>query len=247
MILVDSRIGSIELVPHFKQLGIPCESTSLEYGDIAFEGNGPNGTIAIGVERKTLHDMLACIETARFGGHQLPGMKEMYNQCYLVVEGDWAAGQAPNYEGLLLERRAGMSGYMPCRARGGQVMYSKLYRYLLSVGLSGMNVLQSKSIAETARNVAEVYHYFSKEWHNHTSMLTPQKIVIPTLGGKPPLARRWAIELDGIGVKQSLEAAHLFKTGIGVAHATEAQWASIKGIGRPTAEKIVKEIWGERG
>src|ERR1035441_2653948 len=87
MIYVDSRVGSKELFPIIQRIGVPCELTKLEYADACFEGRGPNGTIAIGVERKTLNDFLTCIEDARYVSHQRPGMAMMYTKSFLCLEG----------------------------------------------------------------------------------------------------------------------------------------------------------------
>ena len=49
MILVDSRIGSVELLPYIQRIGVPVDKTQLEYGDVCFEGNVKEGRALIGV------------------------------------------------------------------------------------------------------------------------------------------------------------------------------------------------------
>lgn len=244
MILVDSRVGSIELKPHIRQCGVVVDDQMLEYGDAYFEGNGPKGTISIGVERKTIQDMLNCIEDHRYNAQRV-GMNQMYDKSFLILEGQWAPsngcipGLSPGY---LCEPAKG--GWRPFSRRAGAqpVLYAKLYRYLVSVQLSGVIVTQSKDMAHTAFNICELYRYFQKRWSDHTSLLEKQKLSIPTLESKPRLVRRWASEITDIGVKYGLEAERIFKTGYGLAMGQERDWMRIKGIGAKTAIQIVKEI-----
>jgi ERCC4-type nuclease len=239
MIYIDSRVGSVEHAPSFKGL-VPIETTVLEFGDFAFEGNGPNGVISIGIERKALYDMLDCIETSRFSAYQLPGMKQLYDVPYLLVEGYWKCGS----EGLLYESRNG-SNWWQCKYRSKPLMYSTLYRYLISVSLAGINVIYSVDPKNSVTNILELYHYYQKAWDKHTALLQPKKVVMPTLTGRPAsLVKRWAMSLDGIGNKTSDTIERVFKTGTDLANSTVEQWLAIPGIGEATAKKVVKQIRG---
>src|ERR1017187_1543587 len=138
MILVDAAVGSKELQPLIQGLGVHCEKLHLEYGDACFDGNGPNGPITIGIERKALHDLLQCIDDGRYAGHQRPGMARLYNKSILVVEGQW---KPHDTSGILMEAHNG--SWHPCIYRSKPVMYNKLYRYLLSINLAGVYIKQS--------------------------------------------------------------------------------------------------------
>jgi ERCC4-type nuclease len=81
MLLVDSRAGSRDLVkPLAKVLGTDnVEETTLDFGDVAFTGRGPNNTpLDIGIEHKQVADIVACCRDGRFAGHQLPGMRKRF-------------------------------------------------------------------------------------------------------------------------------------------------------------------------
>lgn len=240
-VLVDSRIGSAELAPIIRRKGVQAEVTTLPFGDVCFEGNGPNGSIVIGVERKTLSDMLNCIDDARYSAHQMPGMAQSYDKSFLVIEGIWGAGTPPFMEGVLITSKGG--SWFPLKYRSQQVMYSKLYRYLISVALSGVIITFSRDIEHTAINICEMFHYFQKKWTNHTALNEIQKLAIPQLSGKPSLVRRWATQLDGIGVKHSMAAEKVFKRAPDLAMAGEEEWLRVPGIGVKTAQSIVREIW----
>ena len=88
MISVDYRIGSKELAAPLHQLGAQVAVKLLPFGDVCFRG-GSGGLRFIGIERKTVGDLLACICDNRFSGHQLPGLLDRYDIVYLLVEGPW--------------------------------------------------------------------------------------------------------------------------------------------------------------
>ena len=241
MILIDSRIGSRELHPIIKRIGVPCELTQLEYGDAALEGNGPDGPISIGVERKTLHDMLACVEDARYSAHQLPGMKALYDKSFLMLEGMWECGNNA-LQGVLVQGFNHGNSWGPLRTAGNrQVLYSKLYRYLVSVALSGVIITYSNSLTHTAQNIVELYGYFGKQWRQHTALREVQKLNIPVLG-HASLCRRWAQEITDVGVIHGEEAERLFRTGLRLANSDESDWLKLPRIGVKTAQQIVREI-----
>lgn len=241
MIEVDYHTGSIELMPIIQRIGVKCEKGDLQYGDVAFEGNGPLGRVMIGIERKALHDMLNCIDDARYTGHQRIGMKQMYDVSVLMVEGHWKPHDG---NGLLMEGFSGGTAWGYCRYRSQRSMYAKLYRYLISVALSGVIVTFSRDMFQTAFNCVEWFHYFQKPWSGHGALQEMQKIAIPTLNHKPSLVRKWANDIEGVGVKKSEDAERLFKTPIALAQGDEMDWVRVPGIGVQSAQKIVREVWG---
>lgn len=242
MILVDNRVGSKELLPYIRAAKCTAELTQLQFGDCAFEGNGPNGRIMVGVERKALGDMLSCIEDSRYAAYQRPGMLSMYNKSILMVEGVWKPDTATGY---LMECISSLT-WRPYRHRGGRMTaYNKLFRYLLTIQLSGVVVITSRDLEQTAYNVCECSHYFNKKWDDHTSLLEMQKLNLPDLNGRASLVRKWAADIDGIGVKHSSFAEKLFKTPYDLARSDETQWLTIPGIGVKLAQSIVKQIHGK--
>ena len=246
MILIDPRAGSGmadkggDLLPYIQALKIKAEKSQLPFGDAAWEGNGPKGRIAIGAERKRLSDILNCIDDARYAAHQKVGMKQLYQVSILIIEGVWKPDSATGY---LMECISSLT-WRPYRYRSQMTRYSKLFRYLLSVQLSGTVVIITRDIEHTAFNIVEMYHYFQKKWDDHTSLLEVQKISIPDMNSRPSLVRRWASDLDGIGVKMSQDAERLFKTPLLLAEADESTWLKIPHVGVTTAQNIVRQIRG---
>lgn len=233
-----------DLVELIRRIGVKAETIELPFGDMALEGNGPKGTVSIGIERKRLHDMLTCIDDSRYSAHQLVGMKQLYspNCQFLLVEGMWR----PHDPGGYIMEGDTKGGWWVCKPGGRPVLYSKLRRYLLSVAMSGVHVLFTRDMFQTAYDVCELYHWFQKKWNQHTALLEKQKMLIPSLSGKPPLVRRWAEEIEGVGLVHGDAAVKLFKTPIALANSDWEEWASIPRIGKPTALDIVAQIEGKK-
>lgn len=230
-----------DIINHIKRLGIPCQRADLDYGDATFEGNGPLGSVAVGIERKALHDMLTCIDDSRYTGHQRIGMELMYGVSVLMVEGHWKPHDG---NGLLMEGFSGGTAWGYNRHRGRQALYAKLYRYLISVSLSGVVCSYSRDVWHTAYNIVEWYHYFQKPWREHKALMAMQKVQVPTLQGKPTLTRRWAFAIDDIGETTSEAATKVFKTPYDLASADEEEWLRVPGVGVKTAQRIVREVRG---
>ena len=240
MILIDGRTGSKELIPYLQRISmnVKIERANLEYGDACFEGHGPQGGICVGIERKSLSDILNCIDDARFAAHQLPGMKAMYGYNIMMVEGVWKPDSVTGY---LMECIRTLE-WRPLRYRTQMTRYSKLFRFLLTLQVAGMSVIITRDMEHTAYNILECYQYFQKKWADHTSLLETQKLNMPSLTGRPSLVRRWASELDGIGVKHGMEAEKLFKTPFDLARSDESDWIKVPGVGAKLARSIVKQI-----
>lgn len=251
MILVDPRDGntvndqqaSMELVRYIRARGVMADRFRLDSGDLQFEGNSLQGRILVGIERKTLHDLLHCIDDGRLNQQRI-SMAKMYAVSILMVEGVYRESR----EGYLLQGFVHGDGYKfkLCDYRQRPVLYSKL-RYLMSIALTGMIVCRTSDILHTALEACEWYNYFQNP--DHTSMLAIQKPIIPAADGRPTLTRKWAHDIEGVGLKYSAEAQKIFKTPYDLARSDESDWLRIDGIGVPTAQDIVRQIhgWDRRG
>lgn len=240
MIYVDLNKGSIELLPHILRIGVKAERADLSSADFCFEGNGPNGPINIGVERKTLHDMLDCIESGRYNRQRID-MSQLYDISILMVEGHW---RPHDPDGLLMEsHNDGLSwGYL--KERNQRTMYAKLYRYLIGVASTGVIITYPRNPWHCAYDVCEWFHYWSKPYNEHKAMREIQKVAVPTLNFRASLTRKWAQSITGVDLTLGERAERKFRKPITLAEADESEWLSIPGVGVKTAKAIVKEIRG---
>lgn len=256
MIYIDSRAGSGmgvgDLYPYIKKIGAPCEKRILPAGDAAFEANSLNGPIWIGVERKTIADMLTCIDDSRFSAGQKLAMYDHFDICVLCIEGMWEPGIPPNQGWMYQAYRDKHEGpgyhrkdhwAMALSAAKQRVLYSKLYRYLISLSMSPkLKITYSYDLWGTAYNITEWYQWGLKT--RHTSQMETQLVVVPEMTGRASLARKWAHALDGIGNVWSDEAGKMFRTGHALANAEESDWMRIDGISFSKARRIIQQVRG---
>ena len=213
----------------------------LEYGDACFIGNGPDDVpVLIGVERKSIGDLLNSITSGRFSGHQLPGLLNSYNVVYLVVEGLWRPGDSG-----LLETRIGKDWQI--LERGRRWMYSDVECWLTTIEqMSGIYLRMAPTPAETAVIIRSLHQWWcSKDYMDHRAHLTMHKPRDTALLRKASLVRVMAAELPGIGWVRSEGVEKRFSTVADLVVADVKDWMSIEGIGRSTAEKVVRAIYGE--
>jgi len=234
-IFIDSRVGSAELADLIKDALV----VQLEFGDFAFEGNGPNGKIKIGVERKAISDLIQSINSGRLSGHQLPGLLEAYDRVYLLVEGCWRANRK---DGTVEVFRHGKF-----RPLGSSRFTSKrVWGYLTALNAStGVTVFITADMAETVLVIKELEHWWNQKWEKHHSMMMVNKLSPPSVymrPGKPSLLRQIALCLPGIGYDRVMEVEKAFKTVDGMWRADEAKWQTVAGIGKITAKRCWQEL-----
>lgn len=263
-LLVDPRAGSGDLVAPLRTLGCPAELSRLDFGDLALVGNGPRGPHLVGIEVKTIADLLQCMTTGRFAAHQLPGLVESYDTAWLLIEGQWRA----NREGVLEVRvsprrivdpksprtkpRWKWSPEFWVTPKGRRWMWRDVHGWLQTVGYqTGVLVGLAADRQMTARFCASVYHWWTdKGYLEHKALKTFQdyKSTVTTAPGTrvsvvaPDVTRRVAKELPGLGWERSEAAARHFRTVAGMVAADEKEWQKVEGVGKVTAERIVRAI-----
>lgn len=243
MLLIDSRIGSNDLLQIVRPWGIDAELVTLDYGDVAFCGNGPDGRpVQVGIELKRLSDLLQCITDGRLSGHQLPGLLRQYQQVWLIVEGEWRAGP----DGVLVTRHHGH--WEPVRLGSRRYMHRDVMKFLITLEMkAGVHVQQTPDRATTARNVAALHSWWCiDEWDEHRAHLALDTARDTAMLVRPSLVRRVAAELPGIGYQKSGAVSAKFKTVRDLANAPESDWREIDGVGKTLSKRIVGAISGEK-
>ncbi len=236
---VERRAGSKDLLLPLLRAGLDAELTDMEFGDVAFTGKGEGDVpVDVGVEFKTLSDLVSSIRTGRLAGHQLPGMQRTYAPyAWLVVEGLWRAdshGHVTTYKG---------------KARGwatlpGRMTVSELEKTLLTYQLcGGVHVRYTDSRAATVSFLSALYRWFTdRSLDAHTSHLVAYHA--------PPIRpvsafRQTATTLPGVGYRLSQAVEAFFGGRLDRAFsAHEEEWAKIDGLGPKTARAIVQHIKG---
>ena len=256
MISIDNRTGSKELAPLFRPYGIPIEVRKLDFGDLAFEGNGPKGRCLIAIERKTITELVQSIESRRLSGYQLPGMADVYDYAYLVIEGIWRPGSQGELivgHGTLDHGRSFGGTWSPGYGQG--ISYRAVDNYLATMELhAGVIFRRTLTPMETVVTVVDLFHWWNdKTWEKHSAHLAVYAPAVGEMGRSRlnlvrrdiPLAEKWAMQLRGVDSVIAQRAAAQFGSALKLAVGLEEEWEEIKGIGRPTAQKIVREINAE--
>jgi ERCC4-type nuclease len=253
---VDWRVGSIELKDNLEQLGVkvkvagPGKRDELSAGDYCFEGYGPRGLCMVGIERKTLHDIMDCMRSSRFVDKQLTGMLDIYDFSYLVVEG---LHRANPHTGILEYgrfQRDGRIWWQELLLGKTRYMWQDLDGYLTTIEQSKIKLLRTNDDWQTARTIKGKHHWFTKcQWHEHQSLrgLYSPPDQFMALEEKDSLVRRWAKELDGIGVEKSMACMGKFRTALDMAQATREEWAEIPGVGPTISRNVWNQIRGFEG
>lgn len=252
MIQVDNRAGSAQLAPLLRQLGCEVDLTTMPFGDAAWIGWGANGdAVSCGVEVKSIEDVIACIQSGRFAGHQLPGLIASYDHVWLLIVDEYRPRQR---DGVLEYRKEGRGGgqyWAESCGRQRTIFWRDVESWLMSMAImGGIRVHQVPDYHQAAIWLKMASNWFAQDTHHSHKVLygTKELFADQALLVKPTLARRMAAQLPGIGEKRSAEVARVFKNLEEMVEATPKDWATkVDGIGKGIAAKIYNSIHGLNG
>jgi len=234
VIYVDRRTGSAELYTPLQARRVPVELTTLEFGDVAFVGHGPQGDILVGVERKRITDLVQSMTSGRLSGHQLPGLVEAYAHRWIVVEGTYR------------ENKHGHLEYPIGRGRWetARLSYAAVESYLLTLTMrAGVHVQRTYNLEDTAGWLDYLWRWWTKkEWAEHRSHLSSYDPADPGIWSRPTLVHRVAAQLPGIGDEKAAAVAKHFHSVAELVAASEAAWRQIPGVGKVIAQRAVAAL-----
>ena len=235
MILIDDRQGSGEFAPLISLPHITCR---LEFADFAWSGNGENGSLNIGVERKTLLDLLSSVTTGRLSGHQLIGLTNDYDYVYLLIEGVWK----PDKDSGILMKVNKHGKWEPVSQGSRRFMARDIYNYFSTLQIMcGVIVVCVGNKWETVRWLEATYSWWQKKWKDHKSHLQFQRPVEHAQLVKPSLVTKIASQFDGCGMDKARKLGGRFKTLEEFFFATREELMEIEGIGKKLAESIISQ------
>jgi ERCC4-type nuclease len=207
-------------------------------GDFAFQGRGEGERpVPIGIEYKTIGDLMSCIMSARFSDVELPGLISLYEHSWLLVEGYWK----PDEGGKLVINNHQHPTW------GKKIwMYADVVKWLTTIEMKGrIHIARTGSKQESAFWVKALYTWWtSKAWEDHDAHRQHSKAALEGTWTETGLVERWASCLSGVGPKRAREVSGVFETPLELAEASVASWRAA-GLGPKTAEKVHKQIRGE--
>ncbi len=246
-IQIDNRAGSAQLAPLLRHLGCEVDLCQMEFGDAAFFGWGANGdACSIGIEIKSIGDIIACIQSGRFAGYQLPGLISSYDHIWLLVVSEYRARQR---DGVLEYRKEGHGGgqyWTESCGRQRTVFWRDVESWLMTMQImGGIRVHREPTYESAALWIKNTANWFARDEHKSHKVMHGTKEIFAdqALLVKPTLARRVAAQLPFIGEVRSAEVARVFHTLEQMVEASPKDWATkVDGIGKGIAAKIYTAI-----
>lgn len=233
MILVDRRVGSV----HYAKSLSPSQVEELQYGDIAFDSTGGK---LVGIEVKKINDAVNSLLSGRLADHQLPGMLQLYDCSYLIIEGYYRCDPE---SGLIQGWRGGR--WSDLTAGRQRLTWSALDNWLTSMEtLGGLRVRRTTTEAETVRTIQALYNWWQKD--EHKSLRVFNTAADAAAIDRPGFERRVAKELPLIGWERSKDVVKHFGTVYRMATAPISEWLKVDGIGPGIAGKVVAAINGDK-
>ena len=215
-------------------LGVETSETMLPAGDFAFCGNGPEGPVTLGFERKTLGDYLASLTGGRIA-EQAPKLSTDYDLAFIILESSHRGTEDGH---IVVPRRDRDNRFTPKRIPESMVINSLFILH----AAAGITTLRTMDEDETARTLASVYKLLSKPWDSHSTFkrIKPVAEITRVQFQEPPLLQVIASCYPGIGWDRARSISGRFASVREFVMATERDLRQIDGIGKRTAAAVAK-------
>ena len=247
---VSSAVGSRELLQPLIRLGLPARLRPLQFGDFAWYGHGPDGTVRVGVERKKVDELVGEVSRRRFVSHQLPGLVKRYAYRFVIVEGltrVGAQGELLHGRDIVSKRGQSMTLWFDTWGRG--YTWERWVKEQMTVRLKGaVHFLQSGSASETAFLLHAMYRWWQKDWAEHKSAFAVEEAVPDSvLLDERTWRRQVFAQFPGVGWQRSARVSRYFPSVHAGVTATDEDWMQALGVekGRKRARTIVNWLHGK--
>lgn len=243
MLFVDPKGGedrhgqtrAKKLAADLTELHLPHELTALTSGDVMFMGNGPDEPVSVGIELKTVDDFVNSMHTGRLA-LQVEKMRNAYGCSWVVLEGTYRSARGSG----IAEVPYGPA-WKPLYQGTRPIFWQEIEAFICSLEIQGgVRVRRSRSETETARLIQVMFGWWSKPWHEHTSLKQIDSSVGQRLTLKAeadPVIRRMhrvAKSLDGIGYERGLKVATsgVFRSVHAMMNGSPADWQQALGLAK---------------
>lgn len=226
-----------------------AELCRLDSADALILGVDDTGapTRLIGVEVKSLSDLLSSLDTGRLQAAQIPAMLAAYDESWLAVYGRWRA--APDGGGGL-EALDGRSGaWRAVRLGSRAIPYGFVEKRFLAIAAVGVAVRTFDTLAAVAAWIGELASWSAKRTAAHKTFHTFNRAGAPMGGGliqmlDPAVKLRAEMlsRLPGVGFERAVAAAQHFPSVAAAVNATEEEWMEVEGIGAVIARAICESV-----
>lgn len=203
--------------------------TRLDSADFVIAAGGHT----LGVELKTIGDLLRVVFDGRFAGSQLPAMRATYERCALIVQGPYRRGDM----GALEMPRGPHRWETPQWAR--TMDWARFEGWQMTMQLmAGLPIIRRQTEQETVEWLVRADDWV-RRWDEHASHEAWDTSYGQELWAEPGKGpSRLALmlkEIPGFEVKRAIAAALHFRTMRAAACAEPLDWTAIKGVGKKLA------------
>lgn len=233
MILIDSREKEEVALPFLdacRAAQVDAQVKKLDFGDFLLAPYTRSTTV--GVERKTVKDLVHTVEEKRFK-RQMTGLRETYDVGYLLVEGEFNWAKTDGATHLLLPGR-GLT-----RWTFSGVMNTIASAQLPDQDGRRLGYQHTLSLKETALWLIAFYKMLSK----------PQPEDVVTLRAKPVRVRKTdppglAPLAQVVGPKTARALLSRFNTIAAIVASPDGEVSEVSGVGPATVRAIRREFNG---
>lgn len=250
---LDSRAGSRDLyAPLATILGSKVQMCTLQSGDAAWVGNGPDGPTLVGCEVKSIRDLINSKNEGRLSGVQLVNMANHYEYVYLLIVGEWE----PDGQGLLCVPQGKRQIFCPWATGRRQYTTKEVYKFLNSLAIPcNVHMWREPSLWGAANWLAAIYNWWQEDYASHKShRQKEQRAASIRLTGKGQSEMcKMLQEIQGVGMDRAEAIATRYRCMAELVNgATVEELAGVPfgrrrdgvvlHVGRGTAETILKHL-----
>lgn len=260
-VLIDNREGSADLCT-IPPLDTVCRLTTLKSGDAVFTGQHSTGDVTIGIEVKTIADLVSSSRSGRLQDVQLSAMIPNFHSSWLIYYGIYRPQERG--PGILIynEKRERWELLQIGRKGKWRVPYSYLQSITVEMAELGVNIFHVSTKVDVAEWIYKTYLWWQKPWDQHkfmqvflqdSSLATGLDKSRQRKRGRREDAKREddgvlrvarvAAGLPGINFTRGVRAAKRFRSVRAMIMATEDEWKRISGIGDGIARTVCRAIW----
>ena len=255
MLLIDSSVGSSDLPDILERLFSSGETkredyklSSLPSSDVAFVGNGPDSEVFVGIEIKSVSDLVNSISTARLQGigGQIDRMTTYFNVRWLIIYGevDGDGDEKMSFRVRDSRRKKWTVVNRPL---------AWLDSSLIAVEDMGVSVRYVSSKLHACKWILTCFRRYQKpaDSHRFFDTVDRSKISKPDWGTfhhhrESEVRRRMIAScLPNISNEREKRVAKHFGSIGEMINASVEDWERVEGIGKVIAERIYNLIWEE--
>lgn len=249
IIYVDDRKGSAELAPKIRKMGPEVKLGRYNSADMWFWGVGPQDTnVKIGIERKTITDLIDSIRTERLLGEkgQYDKLVQDYQRVYLVVEGITRLNEDGFLE-MLSSRGQWIRVYGDNKRT--PVLGAQIDNFLNTVlEFTELRVIRTSTPKETAAWCVSTYNWWNKDYESHSSHKGVYRGALDTTAmitrdRHTPFSALMLMNVKMLGREKAMEARDLFGSVESMMDVSEKTWMTTIG---PTLGKRIYQKLRER-